>query len=60
MIPGSALVALTISFSSTVFPAILCAYAGQAAYLTKFQGIKTLEKQVQLCELSRALAVSYS
>ncbi|KAK9144478.1 hypothetical protein Sjap_004381 [Stephania japonica] len=47
----------TISFSSTVFPAILCAYAGQAAYLTKFPGIKTLEKQVQLCELSRALAV---
>ncbi|KAK9090827.1 hypothetical protein Sjap_024004 [Stephania japonica] len=29
---------LHISFSSTVFPAILCAYAGQAAYLTKFPG----------------------
>ncbi|KAK9089976.1 hypothetical protein Sjap_023153 [Stephania japonica] len=30
--------AVQISFSSTVFPAILCAYAGQAAYLTKFPG----------------------
>ncbi|KAK9103157.1 hypothetical protein Sjap_020411 [Stephania japonica] len=29
---------LQISFSSTVFPAILCAYAGQAACLTKFPG----------------------
>ncbi|KAK9085452.1 hypothetical protein Sjap_025863 [Stephania japonica] len=28
----------TISFSSIVFPAILCAYAGQAAYFTKSPG----------------------
>ncbi|EEF49860.1 potassium transporter 5 [Ricinus communis] len=28
--------AIQISFSGVVFPALLCAYAGQAAYLTKF------------------------
>ncbi|KAK9146024.1 hypothetical protein Sjap_005941 [Stephania japonica] len=32
------LLKLQISFSSAVFLAILCAFAGQAAYLTKFPG----------------------
>lgn len=29
---------LQISFSGIVFPALLAAYSGQAAYLTKFPG----------------------